>query len=514
MALDLGSTTFKLALVQMKDSVPKVLESKLLELPRGTPEAARLQALKSLLSGIKLSEVNYLVSVMDDPFACLHTVMTPPMPSAELKEAALWELQRYLAVPPEQVLVDIERMGEIQKDGAKRLKLLAAAIPAAAVEEHLKFLGEAGVKPHQLLPKASAVAGWLAGAKAASSDPVALLAIGAKSSEFLVVQAGKPVFYRKIPVAGEDVTRGMMTVLVTPQGQVGLTELEAETLKRAIGIPSAGSAGDPTHGISGEQLLSLIRGTLENLTTEVERSLAFYGESSEGTGVTELILVGGGAHLKGLPEWLGERLGLRVRSPMALEFFSVTPGSSAAQMPLSLVPVLGAAMSAGRGINWLPTQLKEAVQIQVKRSALTGIATAVILGTILLWTGMKIYGQSLEKQAAALRIELAAVTPDLPKAKATLGAHAWASLEPHWEELFKEMSHRVPPEIHLTEWNLDEKRLGLRGRIRGRVSADVILADFMRSLGKGLFTQVRLGSTRKLGEPTQEEEFEVQCLIP
>ena len=84
LGLDLGSSTFKLVLVETRDSKPVVTQMRFLELPSVWDEAARQGALKQILQGITLPESAQVVSVVDDPFACVRPVVIPLMPAGEL----------------------------------------------------------------------------------------------------------------------------------------------------------------------------------------------------------------------------------------------------------------------------------------------------------------------------------------------------------------------------------------------------------------------------------------------
>lgn len=517
LALDLGRSTLKGILLEQTDSNLTVLRVGLLELPQGAESLAREKAVKQLLQEMPRDRRTEVVSVVDDPFLSLRQVLVPPMPEGELYGAVQWELHSALSVPPEEARIDFELLGETNSAGRKRLRLLAAALPASTIQEHLNLLAQAGLKPTQLIPKVAAIATWAHHARPGSEGVVALLYLGGLSTEFLVVQGKELLFARKIPGGGLDITRGMTAALMTSQGQMGLSEAEAEAVKRQVGIPKADLAESGPKGISGTQLLALIRGPLERLALEVDRSLAFYGESSAGGALTELILVGGAAHLKGLPLWLQQRLKIRVTVPDLFRGISLSP--SAVQGPetspsLSLVPALGACLGAGSGINLLPVEMKEAARTRMKRAAFTGMATAVVLGSLLVRIGMGVYHQSLSRQIAAFKVEEQALAVHVAQARTALAIREQQRWQPRWEEAFKELSQVLPREVHLVGLNIDGRQMLLRGEVReADRSTDVILPELMRALGEGLFTQVRLSSTRRKDDRPTETEFEIQCSL-
>ena len=438
LGLDIGSCTFKLALLELQDSRPVLTHARLLEVPAQAEPNVRQAALQSLLEGIDLNHLSGLVSVLDDSFTCVQKVLIPPMPAGEVADAVKWELQRFLAVPPEEVAVAYRLLGQQEVDGVKKQRLLAVALPSAAIREHLSFLAQAGLHPTTLIPKTSALSAWLTrgGGPKAAQEPVAILEIGGGGCELIVTENGEAVFSRKISCSATGLTKEMTGVLMTEQGQVSLTEAEAETVKRSVGIPPAEAAGLGMRGVSGMQIFSLIRGSLERLAVETERSIAFYSESSEQGAVKELFLVGGGAHLKGLAEWLRTRLGVQVAVPKTLDGVVQLPGalqSNAAAMELSLAAALGAALGAGKGMNLLPLELQESLRVSIQRAALKAAVTGGLLGAVLLWSGLQVYHHSLMKQIGAFDLEQKAVAQQIPAVRAAAVVRERWGREPDWK---------------------------------------------------------------------------------
>ena len=511
LGLDLGGTAFKMVLLEVQDSRATLIQARLLEIPPQSEGEVRLGALKSLLEGVDLAHLGQVACVVDDPFACVHVVSVPPMPEQERADAVRWELQKFLAVPPEEAAVDCKLLEREESGESKKQRLLAVAVPAAAIRERLAFLAQAGVRPTHLIPKTEALNAWL---KPAPQEVTAILEVGGSGCEFIVLENGEAVFARKIAGGSAGLTKEMTGVLMTEQGQVSLTEGESETVKRSVGIPQGEMTGLGVRGVSGMQIFSLIRGSLERLAVEAERSLAFYSESGGQPSVGEVVLVGGGAHLKGLAEWLQGRLGIHVAHPKVFERVQVVPGAlqgAVASVELSMAAALGAALGAGKGINLLPKELQENLRASIQKAALKAAVTGVVLGAVLLWVGLRIYQHSLMEQIAAFELEQKAVGSQVPALRAAAAVQERWTREPDWREIFRQMTHQVPAEIYLTEWVVDGKEVAFHGRIRrqGR-SSDEVLARFTEALGQGAMTRVALRSSRQLEDSADQAEFEIE----
>ncbi len=510
LGLDLGQAAFKMVLLEVEDSGATLIQARLLEIPPQAGEEVRKAALISLLEGVELARLAQVASVVDDPFACVRVVSVPPMPEQERADAVKWELQKFLAVPPEEVVVDCKLLSREESGESKKQRLLAVALPAAVIREQLAFLGRAGVRPTHLIPKTEALNAWL---RPAPQEAAAILEVGGSGCEFVVFEKGEVVFARKIAGGGVGLTKEMTGVLMTEQGQVSLTEGESETVKRSVGIPQGETAGLGARGVSGMQIFSLIRGSLERLAVEAERSLAFYSESGGQSSIGEVVLVGGGAHLKGLAEWLQGRLGVRVRQPKVFKAVQTAPGAlqgAAASAELSMAAALGAALGAGKGMNFLPRELQENLRASIQKAALKAAVTGVVLGAVLLWMGLRIYQHSLAEQITAFELERKAVASQVPALHAAAEVQQRWIAEPDWREIFRRLTHQVPAEIYLTEWVVDGREATFRGRVRRQgQSADEVLTRFMEALEQGAMTGVALRSSRQMEESADEAEFEI-----
>ena len=97
--------------------------------------------------------------------------------------------------------------------------------------------------------------------------------------------------------------------------------------------------------------------------------------------------------------------------------------------------------------------------------------------------------------------------------RASLAAQDLRAQMPPWAALFRELSHLTPRDIYLTSLAVDGRSVLIRGRVRdlGR-PADVVLAEFMRTLADGIWTDVTLGSSRRLDHPPVME-FDLRCRV-
>jgi len=171
----------------------------------------------------------------------------------------------------------------------------------------------------------------------------------------------------------------------------------------------------------------------------------------------------------------------------------------------------GAALTEGKGINLLPPEIKEETKRVVKRGTIEAIATAVILISVLLYIGIRIQLGNFEKRISVAKLELSSLQPQFKQAEAYQLANTVLAHEPHWEDIFKELSNLIPDNIHLTNMNMKDNIITMKGIVASE-GGEEILSDFILTLEKGIFKNVKLVSTKDLKDEVGNE-FELKCWV-
>lgn len=514
LALDLGTESFKLLTAEEQAGSWVITHLGSKEIPPDAGAAVRQQALKELIGEIQLKQFRTVVSVLDDSFSSVRQIYTPPIPASELLSAIRWEMQNFLAISPEETAVDLISLGTVDLGGVTKQRHIAAAVSVEAVRNHCALLALAGIRPSQLIPKNWALALCAEKLQPSSADlPRVVLEIGSASAECVVQEGLWPVFARRIPGGSHGLTREMSGMIVSGQGQVALTADEAEQLKRRVGIPSTDAGDLGVKGISGMQLFSLMRAWLDRLAVETERSVTFYGETSGRNAVSEIILLGGGAHLRGLPEWLSERLGVRVTVPAGLlgdqavfgKFPSVRGGECA------YAAVLGAVYGEGKGLNFLPAEIRDKTKRTIQRMFLAALGAGLAAALVVSGVGLRLYQRNLRGQVAALEIEAASTSQRWSDLKEYLSARNRVMSEPRWRDFLMELSQTTPNQITLSSLSVDETRqVTLHGVIHaGPRAVQDLMADYLSALRGRSLTQVELRRTHRTDNDSGEAEFEI-----
>ncbi|MBC7105754.1 MAG: rod shape-determining protein, partial [Firmicutes bacterium] len=180
--------------------------------------------------------------------------------------------------------------------------VIATFLPASVVNGLYAVLARAGLEPlHLTLEPMAAVE--VAVPEGQRLLNLALVDIGAGTSDVAVTREGAIVAYAMVPLAGDEVTEEIM--------QACLVDFEtAEGIKRKLGRDREVRFRDVTgleQCLTAEELLSLLDPALERLAGEIAGAVM---GANGGRPPRAVFCVGGGSQVPGLTEKIARHLGL------------------------------------------------------------------------------------------------------------------------------------------------------------------------------------------------------------
>lgn len=189
---------------------------------------------------------------------------------------------------------------------------IGVAARREAIEARLESCARAGLVCKSIDVCATALARFGAALRAWSGEELwGVLDIGHKEARLVMCVGEVPVLVRRAGPGGQTWTERIAESLQ-------LSVKTAEIQKCEHGISSVGrgvrvTSGDmPRSEVSGI-LFSALRSELKYLASEVKRSYEYVLSCYPGRQVSDLVLVGGGATMQGLPEFMSTSLGIGVR---------------------------------------------------------------------------------------------------------------------------------------------------------------------------------------------------------
>ncbi|HUT24259.1 MAG TPA: type IV pilus assembly protein PilM [Sumerlaeia bacterium] len=304
-----------------------------------SPEEVRqaaIDAIKRALTTAKITAVQAVTAVAGESIIVRY-IQLPEMPEAELKNALRWEAEEYIPFRVEDVNIDSAIIGRSTEGEGGRLDVLLACVRKDLINDHVSLVKEAGLTPVLVDVDSFAFLNcYDMNYRTDPSEVIGLVNIGGDITSISVTMAGMPRFSRDISIGGGNITNAI-------RQRLDISAADAEALKIKCGAPK-GRPGEPggaeqpeaegsaslrdtirstveamTGGTGREEgsdreavAERAIRSTLNNLVSEIRRSIQFFENQSRGLSVGRLVIGGGAASLNGLDNFIQSEMNLPV----------------------------------------------------------------------------------------------------------------------------------------------------------------------------------------------------------
>ena len=513
--LDIGSSAVKMAFFKKAEDGLHLVKADIKELAEYSDDAhfekEVVSALRYLLRGIDTKRAKIIASI-DCPSTAVKKIVAPYMPKAELKQGIALEAKNYFPFSIDDSMLDFEILGDVMDKGIRKYDLLVAVCPINTVQKNLSILEKAGMRPSSFISSSYAL-GKAAEYMGKAQESKCFMDIGSSHTELIIYRGNSLAFTRKIPICGDDFTKSMTGALVSDKGRMQLTFVEAEKIKKNVGMPADNDKSLIDDKIPAIQILSMLRPPVENFANEISRCLDYYREESRGARVDNIVLFGGGASLTGLTKFISDILGMPVGIGDPVEGLKIEKDAIREREKIAhrLELAIGAGLSNSKGINLLPPEIKEEMQRTVKRGTLEGIATAIVIASALLLMGMNIKIDNFKKRTQTAKLELASLGPQIKDAEGRRVADMVLVNEPYWEDVFYELGSLIPKEIKIESLRVENKIIDMKG-IVASTDGQQMLGSFILSLETGIFNNVKLIESKNLADG-RGVEFELKCWI-
>jgi type IV pilus assembly protein PilM len=298
LSLDISDLSLKVFQLEKNGQIFQVRSFWNQEIPRGCVENGKIIDREKVIEIIKISlkkagpkkiNTRKVICSLPESKVFLHAVTIPEMSEAEAAEAIKWEIEASIPLAVEQVYYDWQFLEK--KEGKQ--SVLTAAVSKEFVDELCDILESSGLEVYGLEMESIALARSLIATEAKREDVVLIVDIGSTKTSFTVSEGNIPYFTSSIPFSSSGIIDEI-------SNRLKIQEKEARKLIITSGIES--SSGD-------NSILNAISPLLENLSTEIEKTIDFYQSmSKKDVGKMKIILIGGGANLSGLLSYLKDKL--------------------------------------------------------------------------------------------------------------------------------------------------------------------------------------------------------------
>ena len=265
--------------------------------------AALTAALRQLFAEHKLGK-NVRVGLANQRVV-MRTIDLPPLTDPkQIASAVQFQAQDQIPMPLEQAVWEHQSLGLVGTADGPRARVALVAARREMVEEIIRAVQDAGLKPAGVDLSAFALIRALYRA-GDPDEPTAYLNIGNITN--LAVAAGTQcLFTRVIPTGSEQ----MVTEL---SGRRGLTSEHAAGWLRHVGLVTPVEQLEGDTGIVETSRAVLFAGAAR-IADEVRTTLNFYAAQENGVVATRAIISGPAVAIPGLVDAIGARLGIPVET--------------------------------------------------------------------------------------------------------------------------------------------------------------------------------------------------------
>lgn len=214
------------------------------------------------------------------------------LPSSELAKAIRYQADSLIPTPLAESKIDWALLGDSPADKTKQ-EILLTSVPNKFVEGRLDMLESIGLNVVAFEPDNLAMSRALT---ATDGSAQLLLDVGHRATDLVVMLGGAPHLTRSIPTGVEAVIRAAAQGLNVDQKQ-------AEQFVFKFGLSKEKLEG---------QVFQAISGTVDLLTTEVEKSIKFFQTRYSTTKVERIIVTGGASIMPEFPLYLANKFGVSV----------------------------------------------------------------------------------------------------------------------------------------------------------------------------------------------------------
>lgn len=214
------------------------------------------------------------------------------LPTEELNQAIRYQADALIPTPLAESKVDWALIGDSPADKTKQ-EIILSSVPNKFIEERLDLLESIGLNVIAFEPDNLAMARALAAPDAA---PQLLLDVGRRATDLVIILNGVPHLTRSIPTATEAIVRAAMQNL-------NIDEKQAEQFVFKFGLSKEKLEG---------QIYQATSGTIDLLTTEIEKSIKFFQARYTNAKLDRMIVTGGASVIPEFPLYMANKFGMNV----------------------------------------------------------------------------------------------------------------------------------------------------------------------------------------------------------
>ncbi|MDD2717280.1 MAG: type IV pilus assembly protein PilM [Candidatus Wallbacteria bacterium] len=335
--IDIGVSSLKAVAMEKVGNRPKIIGYGISPLPEGVLVDGNIADNNALTETLKeltksLGHKGALTNVgLSSQNVISRFIKVPQMKDEELEEAIKFEAEQYVPYALEDVCIGFSKLSEIEEEGMINFFILLVCAQKEIVNNYLRTMKQAGLNANVLDVNNFAALNAMH-EQISDNEVVAVIDVGAGSTDINVCRNGILEFHRNISIAGNSITSVIQSVLK-------LEFAQAENIKKEEGKII-------TEGEEENEVSEVIRTVVEDLSSEIRRSFDYYKAQQRQKVIHKIFLSGGSAYLRNIDVFLANELGIEVvvSDPLMSVDIGVSDESGLREHALELSAAIGLAL--------------------------------------------------------------------------------------------------------------------------------------------------------------------------
>jgi type IV pilus assembly protein PilM len=298
--LDIGTFAIKAVTLVNKGKSPQLVSFGMVKTPQPGLSSdtdidleAVATACKSLLNSLKAPFQSVVVSFPESKIFSRVISDLPFLTDEELGNAIKFSAEEFVPLPIAQIELYWQVISRSKEHN--QTIVLVIAVPKKLQTKYLKVLEIADIKPSAIETEMIAASRILVTNNITTTTMI--LQLGATTTDMSIISNGIIVLTRSIQTAGLSLTRAVAQHLNFPA-------LQAEEYKKVYGL-----LPDQMEG----RIYQALKPLIDIIATEAERTIQSYQLKNPTNPVKRIVLIGGGAKMPGLVNYMVSRFGLEIQ---------------------------------------------------------------------------------------------------------------------------------------------------------------------------------------------------------
>lgn len=310
-AVDINDLSLKIVKIKKKRGSFRLVSFGEIKINPGVVEEGLIknedQLARTIISALKTIKgekigTKYVVVTLPEEKSFSKVIQMPKITEDEIRSALPFEAENYIPLPIEKVYLDFQTIN-YHKENSNHLDLLISAVPKLIVDSYVSSFKKAGLSPCIMEVESQSLARALI-KNGAKSNPAIFVDFGETKTGLMIHDGESIHFTTTVPISSSKITE-----VLSDELEVNFDD--AEKLKVQYGL-------EKDVGKESINFISIISPIIKELSSQIKKYIDFYHSHflhdylSPERKVKKVILSGGGANLKNLPELLSKDLKMPV----------------------------------------------------------------------------------------------------------------------------------------------------------------------------------------------------------